>query len=383
MSDFDLSRRNMMIASSVATALAANTAANAAANTADGSKPALNMRGDGSYDTVPLAKPSWSLGIAQTRVRPVDATTEASARKGRLENLDHMLGLIDAAQGYGGAKDLLFFHEFPITGWSSKWDKAAALRAAITLPGEETAAIAKKCREYNCWIVFGSYVRDPDWPGHLLSITTVMDNTGKIVAKDWKARNIVGVFQGFELFTTTIHNVLDRYIEMYGVDEVVPVIRTPLGNLAVTSTQREPLLMTAMAMKGAEVFLRTATGGFSPIDMQSTSFYNGVYTAVVNNAISPGIGTFFEAAGGGGSALYGPRGEVVAKADTQMEELVSAAIPIASFRERHRQPNIHMDLMLPVFEAYRSQQPPNMFAPKSPDNGADAMQFLANKSRWK
>jgi predicted amidohydrolase len=380
MGDFDISRRGLMVAGTAAGALAG---AVTGARAAEGEGRALTMQGDGRYATVPLAKPSWNLGVAQSRVRPINAATEATARAGRRANLEHMLGLIDAAQAWGGRRDLLFFHEFPITGWSGEWDRTAALRAAITLPGEETEAIGKKCREHDCWVVFGSYVRDPDWPDHLLSITTVMDNRGEIVAKDWKARNIVGVFAGFELFTTTIHNVYDRFVEMYGIDAVVPVIRTPLGNISTSSTQREPALMQAMAMKGAEIILRTATGGFTPADIQATSLYNGVYTAVCNNSISPGIEGFFEAAGGGGSAIYGPRGEVVAMADTQMEELVGATIPIAAFRERHRQPNVHMELVLPVFEAYRSQQPPNLFWPRSPATGAEAKQFLADKSRWK
>ncbi len=378
--DARLSRRDLFGAGAGLAALASAPAAGAAA--ARGAD-ALSLRQDGTYEAVPLAKPTLSLGIVQSRVRPIDASTNRTAERGRRENLDHMLGLIDAAQAYGGRRDLLFFHEFPITGWSYEWDRAAALRAAIEVPGSETAELAKKARQYGCWIVFGSYVRDPDWPGHLLSITTLIDSEGRIADKHWKARNIIGVFQGFELFTTTIHNVLDRYVEMYGRDAVVPVTRTPLGNFGTTSTQREPEYLRAMAMKGAEVILRTATGGFSPLDIQATSFYNGVYTAIANNSISPGIGKFFEAAGGGGSALYGPRGEVVAQAQTQAEELVGAVIPIAQFRERHRQPNVHMDLVLPEFARYRSRHAPGLFWPRPPESGSDAMRFLADKSRWK
>jgi predicted amidohydrolase len=380
-----VSRRGLMGAGVVALALGEAARAQGAvkADAVGTAAAGLSMRGDGTYETVPLAKPVWTLGVAQSRVRPVDATTAASARKGRLENLAHMVELIDAAQAYGGKRDLLFFHEFPLTGYGASWDKAAALRAAITLPGEETEVLARKARQYDCWLVFGSYVRDPDWPDHLLSITTVMDNRGVIVSKGWKARNIVGVFQGFELFTTTVHNVYDRYVEMYGLDAVAPVVRTPLGNLAVTSTQREPALMQALAMKGAEVILRTATGGFSPLDMQATAYYNSVYVAVCNNAISPGISGYFEDAGGGGSAIYGPLGETVAAARTQMEELVRASIPIAAFREKHRQPNVHMELVMPVYEAYRSQQPPNLFWPASPENGAASQRYLADKSRWR
>ena len=73
--------------------------------------------------------------------------------------------------------------------------------------------------------MFGSYVRDKDWPGHNLSITTIIGDQGEVLARHWKARNIKGVFQAgdrsIELMTTTIYNVLDEYVEMYGQDEVI------------------------------------------------------------------------------------------------------------------------------------------------------------------
>lgn len=345
---------------------------------APGKRP-LTMSSDGRYATVPLAKDSWTLGVAQSRVLAVDA---ASPEKGRRANVQHMCDLIDYASGFSGKKDLLFFHEFPITGYNYKWSLAEARRVAIELPGEETEALAKKARQYGTWLVFGSYVRDPDWPDNLLSITTIMDDQGRIVDKHWKARNIKGVFFGFELFTTTTYDVLDRFIEMYGADAVVPVARTPLGNISTSSVQREPELFRAMAMKGAEVILRTATGGFTPADIQATSMYNGVYTAIANNAASPNNGLYFEDAGGGGSAVYDPSGEMVASAPTAFETLVTHRIPIKDFRARHRQPIVHTELVMPVYEAYRSKYPPGLFSAYQPTSIGDAGKYLADKARW-
>lgn len=339
----------------------------------------LTMQADGGYATVPLAKDSWSLGVVQSRVIAVDA---ASPEKGRRANVDHMCDLIDYASGFSGGKDMLFFHEFPITGYNYKWTLAEARRAAIEVPGPETERLAAKARQYATWLVFGSYVRDPAWPDSLLSITTIMNDKGEIVDRHWKARNIKGVFFGFELFTTTIYDVLDRYVEMYGVDAVVPVTRTPLGNISTSSVQREPELFRAMAMKGAEVILRTATGGFTPLDIAATSLYNSVYTAVANNAASPGNGLYFEDAGGGGSAVYGPDGEPMNKAETAFETCVTARIPIKDFRARHRQPIVHSELVMPVYEAYRSKYPPGVFDAYQPKDVKDAGRYLADKARW-
>ena len=228
----------------------------------DGTQHPLQMRSDGTYPTVPLAKDNVRLGVAQTRVVPVELS---NLKQSRRANVQHMMDLIDAANGFGAPLDIMFFHEFPITGYYHEWNLDDARRVAIELPGEETELLATKAREYGCWLVFGSYVRDPDWPDRLLSITTMMDDQGKIVAKHWKARNLKGFFPGGrELFTATVYDLLDQYVEMYGWDEVVPVTRTPLGNIATSSTQLEPELFRAFAMKGAEMILRTATGGFQP-----------------------------------------------------------------------------------------------------------------------
>ncbi len=340
----------------------------------------ISITPDGRYETVPLARDIISLGVAQARVVPVELSNLKQTRRA---NVQHMMDLIDAANGFSGPKDLIFFHEFPITGYYHKWNIQDARKAAIEIPGEETEMLASKAREYGCWLVFGSYVRDPDWPESLLSITTIMNSKGEIVDKHWKARNIKGFFGGdFELFTTTIYDVLDRYVEMYGADAVLPVTRTPIGNIATSSVQREPELFRAFAMKGAEIILRTATGGFNPIDMQATSLYNGVYTAVANNAASPENPYYFADAGGGGSAIYAPDGDVMNIAETAFETLVSARIPIANFRARNRQPIVHSELFLPVFEQYRSRYGPNLFAEYQPKDTRDSGRYLRDKARW-
>ena len=262
----ELSRRGFL------TALGAAAVAAPTAEAAMGKGPdALSVSRDGSYATVPLAKDMIRLGVMQTRVRPVDAS---NPEKGRRENLDHMLALIANAQEWNPPSDILFFHEFPITGFSYDWDRKDILRLAIELPGSETEELGAAARKYGCCIVFGSYARDKDWPGHVLSVTTIIGPDGRILDKHWKVRNIMGAFRigqaPIELMTSTIYNNLDRYIEMYGADAVIPVTRTPLGNLSTGAMQREPELFRAMALKGAEIILRTATGSFIPADIQST-----------------------------------------------------------------------------------------------------------------
>ncbi|OHT20212.1 nitrilase-related carbon-nitrogen hydrolase [Edaphosphingomonas haloaromaticamans] len=375
-----LSRRNLLAAAG-GLGLTAAVGVSEAASAATPREKAGDIAPapDGRYPVAPLARESWTLGVAQARSIPVDlARVDASRR----DNLNHMIGLIDAAFAFGAGPDLMFFHEFPITGFGAGWTRKDVLKVAIEIPGEETEALAKKAREKGIYIVFGSYARDPAWPGHALSITTIIGPDGRILARDWKARNIKGAFGGeIELFTTTIYDVLDRFVEMYGRDAIVPVTRTPIGNISTSSVQREPELFRAMAIKGAEVILRTATGGFVPADIAVTSLYNGVYTAVANNAISPGS-PFFEDTNAGGSAVYGPDGEPLAIARSPNETLVTARIPIGAFRARHRQPTIHPDLYMDVLNGYSPRFPPNLFSDYVPTDLKDAGRYLRDKGRW-
>jgi len=334
-----------------------------------------------AYARAPLRSDFVTISAVQSRVRAVDGKNPA---KGIRANLDHMLELIDKAQFFGGRKDLLCFHEFPLQGWNP-WDREEMQRLAIEIPGPETEELATKAKQYNCYIKFGAYATDKDWPGHILSITTIIGPDGKLVARDWKARNIKGVFPGFELTGTTVYNVLDQFIEMYGADAVIPVHHTDIGNLCTSSVQLEPELFRVMAMKGAEIFLRTASGGFTAPDIQMCSAYNKVYSVIVNNAVSPENPGFMDDAGGnaGGTAIYDPRGEVVAVADSKFEQQVISRIPLAKFRATHKIPDVHMALYEPVFQAYQPRFGPGLFTDYQPTGLYDAKKYLDQQDRWR
>ena len=376
------------LASGAAAATTAATAAPVTATPAASSTSAattrrsnaIDVKRDGTYSSVALAKDSVRVGVMQTRLRPVNGANPAPMKK---ENLDHMLTLIQNAQEWNPPSDILFFHEFPVTGFSYDWSRKDINRLAIETPGPETEALGALAQKYSCYIVFGSYVNDRDWPDHIISQTTLMGPNGRIVDKHWKARNIMGVFATgatpIELMTSTVYNCLDRYIEMYGADAVIPVTRTPLGNLCTSSVQREPELFRAMALKGGEIFLRTASGGFTPWDIQACAAYNQVYAAVCNNAVSPG-NNFFEDAGGGGSAIYAPSGTPIAVAASEHEQLVAGTIPIRDYRARHRLPEYAWPLYQPVMELYQPKYPPSKLSKYLPKDLKDSARYLRDKS---
>lgn len=378
-----LGRRALLgagVGAAAATAFDWTAFATPAAAATGGHGGPLQMTSDGTYATVPLKKDTLSIAVAQTRVVPVELNDGAGTRRA---NVQHMCDVIDAASGFSGPKDLIAFHEFPITGYRHVWNLDDARKVAIEIPGPETEMLAAKAREYGTYITFGSYVKDPDWPTRLLSITTIIDDTGAIIAKDWKARNLKGFFPGGrELFTTTIYDVLDEYVERYGQDAVIPIIRTPIGNLYTSSSQREPELFRAAAMKGAEIMLRTATGNYVELDIRAVSMYNRVYSTIANNSASPENRYYLADSEPGHAGIVGPDGEFFEKSETDFETLVYGRIPIASFRARHRQPIVHSELAMPVFEQYRSPYGPNLLDGYQPTDTQDAGRYLREKTRW-
>ncbi len=333
---------------------------------------------DGKYATVPLQRESLRVTAIQSRIRAADA---GNPGKQIGENLDHMIELLDEANGFPGPQDLVCFHEQPIMGWNP-WTRAEALRVSIDVPGEQTELLGKKAKQYGCFISFATFARDAAWPGHLLSLGVLIGPDGRVAASHWKAHNGRGFRPNWDLYTTSIYDVLDRYTEMYGVDAVLPLARTEIGNISLTGPPFEPDIYRALSIKGMEISLRTSSGGFASEDPLTSSMFNRIYTVIPNNAISPGNHGFPEASGAGGTAIYGPGGRVLAKAQTENEEFVTATIPIGEFRKTHVIPEIPMAMLLSVYSQYAPRYSPNLQERYIPVDFADASRYFASKRNW-
>jgi predicted amidohydrolase len=339
------------------------------------------VREDGTYATEELRRDMIMAAVVQTRVRGISGDNpEPEIRR----NLDYMLECIDIAQSNGPPNDLLLFHEFPLCGFSN-WTREQHYRLALEIPGPETEEIAKRCKQYNCYVVFGTYAKDPDWPDHILHLMVMVGPEG-VVAKHWKQRNVRGMFPGSEQYTTVIYDVLDQFVEMYGQDAVIPVARTEIGNIAMSAVQFEPELFRCFALKGAEIICRVATGGFEYEDMRLTSYHNSVYTMICNNSVTTGErnpGYFDDEAygGSGRSAIFGPRGVELEKCGP-FETKRMVMIPMAQFRAKHRIPDLHLKLYQPVLDQYQERYDPNGYSEYLPKDKRDAFRHFSERSRW-
>ncbi len=359
------------------------------AATAAGNSVQVAKRGE--YAKVALRQDSINVTAIQSVVRSVDMRNLASTMKA---NLAHVTDLIDKAQGsaeewggerlWGAKQDLICMHEFPIQGFQP-WTRTELNRVAFDLPGPEVDAIGARARKYGCYISFGCYAKEKDWPRHVINMSVLVGPDGNIASKQWKGRNILGLFGEGALIGTTVYDVLDRYVEMYGWDATLPVARTDIGNIAITAVGGEPLLYQCLAMKGAEIIVLSVTGGSNNESAVATARASRVYTVGVGNSVSPGNLGFPEASGthDEGTVVVDPRGTTIASTDNHHEDFASARIPIADFRKTRRVAELPMKLLLPVLSQYEPIFQPNAFLEQLPETYKESGDLVRRRMQRK
>jgi predicted amidohydrolase len=383
---FDLTRRELIARTGLAgfaalmgAGAAAPRRASAAAASVDAER-SVTVAKKGVYPTVPLRSESINVTAIQSRVNAVDVRNLKRTMK---TNLDHVIELIDMAQGsaaawggerlWGAKQDFIALHEFPFQGFQP-WTRTELNKVAISLPGPETERIGERARNYGCYIAFGCYARVKDWPRHVVNMSVIMGPDGSIVSQQWKARNILGLFGEGALIGTTVYDVLDRYVEMYGWDAVLPVARTDIGNISMTAVGGEAFLYQSLVLKGAEILILTVSGGSNADSAKMVARAGRVYVLGIGNSVTPNNIGFAEAAGAedGGTAIFDPRGTVLADAANHHEDTVQARIPIGDFRKTRRFPEMPMALFMPVFQAYEPLFQPNAFLEELPETYKEA-----------
>jgi predicted amidohydrolase len=340
-----------------------------------------------TYPRVPLQEDEVWVASIQMNPLPIDPRRPAP---GIRRNLVHMLDLCDAACAYPIRRPrLLVFPEFTLNGFSNLWTKQDWMRIALNVPGPETDLIARKAKELNAYIVFASHTQDRDWPGHHFNSSILVGPDG-LKHVHWKA---YGGFPGTLEFGATVHDVLDEFVERYGWDAVWPVARTPIGNIAtyVCSEGMVPETARMFALQGAEIICRCIGGGGwgeQPGDQFITQFradcaFSQVYGIYSNGGSGATINgkPSFECHRGGNSMVVDPGGAIISQAVDSREQPVTAAIPIALFRQKHRIPRIRTEIYAPMYERYPGYIPPNLYSTYVPKDIDDALRYSLKNLR--
>ncbi len=312
--------------------------------------------------------PYYALALQVTCEAVNAAADRAEARALMARTLDRLAQQIATSRVFLGSDVCLvvlpeyFLTGFPmgepVEGWADK--------AALEIDGPEYSRLGEVCSQQGIYIAGNAYELDVNFPGLYFQTSFLIDDSGQVALRYRRLHS---------MFAPTPHDVWDRYLEIYGLDGVFPVARTPLGNFGAIASEEIffPELARCLAMRGAEIFLHSTSEAFgdgdTPKDVckKARAVENLAYVVSANSA---GItGTPIPAASAdGGSKIVDFKGRELARAQTGESLTACAEIDIHALRRYRRRPGMMNLLSRQRFELYAesyagtSFHPPNTFA---------------------
>ena len=225
-----------------------------------------------------------------------------------------------------------FLTGFPMGESISQWRD----KACLAPDGPEYSRLGEIAQRHNVYLSGNVYELDDNFPELYFQTSFIIDDTGKAILK---YRRLVS------MFAPTPHDVLSRYIDVYGRDALFPVADTPLGKLACIASEEilYPEIGRALAFKGAEVFLHSSSEVGSPqptpknIAKCARAYENMCYVVSANTSgitASPIPANSTQ----GHSQVVDYRGHIMAEAYCGESMVANAMIDITRLREARRQP---------------------------------------------
>ncbi|MFT4256937.1 MAG: nitrilase-related carbon-nitrogen hydrolase [Pseudoxanthomonas sp.] len=277
----------------------------------------------------------------QTTCHAVNACASVEEARARVaENIARVGRQIRASKAFIGPDLKLvvlpeyFATSYPlgdtIPGWAEK--------GAFAMDGPEYEQLGRIAQDNGVYLAANAYERDPHFPGLYFQSQVVLDDAGNQVLR---YRRLIS------LFAPSPHDVWDRYLDVYGIDGVFPVARTPIGNLACIASEEilYPEIARAHGLRGAEVFLHCTSevGSVEPtpkdIAKRARAIENLAFVVSANTAGIAGVDIPLASADGM-SKLVDDQGRVLAAAGFGESMAANAELDIAGLRRRRLRPGM-------------------------------------------
>ena len=217
-----------------------------------------------------------------------------------------------------------------IEGWAAK--------GSFAMDGAEYAQLGRIAQDNGVYLVSNAYERDPHFPGLYFQSQVVLDDAGNQILR---YRRLIS------LYAPSPHDVWDRYLDIYGIDGVFPVARTPIGNLACIASEEilYPEIARAHGLRGAEVLLHCTSEVGSPeltpkdIAKRARAIENIAYVVSANTAGISGVDIPLGSADGM-SKIVDDQGRVLASAGSGESMAANAELDVAGLRRRRQRPGM-------------------------------------------
>ena len=290
----------------------------------------------------------------QTRCDAVNRLPDSEVRGAMLAAIERIGVQIRSARAFIGPDLRLvvlpeyFMTSYPlgdsIDGWAAK--------AAIDAGGAEYDALGKVAEANDIYLSGNAYETDKHFPGLYFQTSFIIAPTGDVILR---YRRLIS------MYTPTPHDVWERYVDIYGIDGVFPVVDTELGRLACCASEEIlfPEVCRAHALRGAEIILHSSSEVASPdltpkdIAKRARAVENLVYVVSANTGglYDAGIPT---ASTDRMSKIIDYKGNVLCNAASGETVAANASIDLAAlrhWRQRPGMPNYFARQRLEVFAA--------------------------------
>jgi predicted amidohydrolase len=225
-----------------------------------------------------------------------------------------------------------FLTSFPLGEPPPRW----IARACLAPDGPEYDALGRIAQDLGIYLSGNVYETDPHFPALYFQTSFILADNGDVVLR---YRRLVS------MFAPTPHDILDRYLDIYGADALFPVADTPLGRLACVASEEilYPEITRCLALRGAEVICHSSSEVGSPlatpknIAKRARAYENMVYVVSANSAGIDGI-PFPAMSTDGFSQVVDYKGQVLAAADSGESMCGNAELDIGALRRVRRKP---------------------------------------------
>lgn len=225
-------------------------------------------------------------------------------------------------------------------------------KACIAMDGPEYQQLSEIAVKHSVYLSGNVYECDPHFPELYFQTSFIIDDAGELCLR---YRRLVS------MFAPTPHDVLSRYVEIYGEDALFPVADTPLGRLACVASEEilYPEITRTLALKGAEVILHSSSEVGSPrptpknIAKCARAYENMCYVVSANTSSivdSPVPANSTQ----GHSQIVDFKGQVVCEAYAGESMVANALIDLGALRQARLKPAMTNLLARQRLELFRA-----------------------------
>ncbi len=313
--------------------------------------------------------PRYAALALQLNTRCVNSCTDRdSARQRMLENIVRVRANVAGSKAfihqYSGEKArLVVLPEYFLTGFPMG-DSIPAWRdkAALAMDGPEYEALGAIAADFDLYLAGNAYEADPNFPELYFQCCFIIGPDGRVVLRYRRMISLSG---------PTPYDVWDKYLDIYGLDGVFPVVETPIGRLAAIASEEilYPEIARCHAMRGAEVFVHPTSEAGTPQDSikeiarRARAIENLAYVVSANSGGLDDLPIPAESTTGM-SKVVDYHGHVLAEAMPGGESMVAnATIDLPALRDARRRTGLINMLARQPFQAYAESYAATQFQP--------------------